>query len=304
MLFEVVDAVVALLPQFLIFRVLHTFIPQDFGVHPRDQYLFIVRTVIDPDIPAPGQRFDRPPKEIVPQLLARWLFEAFDVHPLRIYSGHHVLDDAVLSGRVHSLQHDQERAILLGIEHVLQLGKLLNVFGKLRVRVVFMFVGAGARRVVVAELDAAVRRHEEIFFVNLSHRDCNLLAQRRLSKPRILGATFGYRAPACQANLNLCTHSTPSSGTHSPAHRLTSPKLRGPLAASRPRLRPWEHSLSQMKKGSHPSPACSSRAILPRYSSKHSPHFPPDGRWFTPFRSLRWSTKVQPNQRRRTGSSL
>ena len=45
----------------------------------------------------------------------------------RVDAGHYVLDGAVLAGRVHALQHDEERVLLLGVKQVVEFGQLLCV---------------------------------------------------------------------------------------------------------------------------------------------------------------------------------
>src|SRR5262249_41171858 len=48
-------------------------------------------------------------------------FERENLAALRIYTGHDVLDGAVLAGGVHRLKHKQQRPTILGVEHVLLL---------------------------------------------------------------------------------------------------------------------------------------------------------------------------------------
>ena len=51
-----------------------------------------------------------------------------------------MLDDAVLAGRVHALQHDQHRPAVLGIEPFLQVAEALDVLGEHRLGVVLVDV--------------------------------------------------------------------------------------------------------------------------------------------------------------------
>jgi len=39
---------------------------------------------------------------------------------LGIEARHHVLDDTVLAGRIHGLQHDQDRPAIIGIQPFMQ----------------------------------------------------------------------------------------------------------------------------------------------------------------------------------------
>ena len=57
---------------------------------------------------------------------------------LRIYSRHDVLDGAILAGRIHGLEDQQQRPAVLRIEHILQIGQGLNsgLQGFLRARLV------------------------------------------------------------------------------------------------------------------------------------------------------------------------
>ena len=58
---------------------------------------------------------------------------------LRINARHDVLDGAVLPGRIHRLENEQDRPFILGIELVLQFGQGEHAGGKrfLRPRLVF-----------------------------------------------------------------------------------------------------------------------------------------------------------------------
>jgi hypothetical protein len=45
---------------------------------------------------------------------------------LRVEPGHDVVDDAVLAGGIHPLEHDEQRPAAVGIEALLQLGEALT----------------------------------------------------------------------------------------------------------------------------------------------------------------------------------
>ncbi len=57
-------------------------------------------------------------------------FETEDLRALRIYPRHDMLDDAVLACRIHRLQDDEQGLGILGVQHVLILGEVLNPFGQ------------------------------------------------------------------------------------------------------------------------------------------------------------------------------
>src|SRR5204862_8177943 len=81
---------------------------QNSGVNADDQNLFVMRAVEDANLAAFGQRLLTSPKEIVIELFGRRLFERHDMTALRINSAHHVLDGAVLAGRIHRLEDYQQ----------------------------------------------------------------------------------------------------------------------------------------------------------------------------------------------------
>ena len=66
------------------------------------------------------------------KLLDAGLLERRDLAALRIEAFHDVADRAVLAGRVHALQHQQQRAAVLGIEpiaEVVERGDVVVEFG-------------------------------------------------------------------------------------------------------------------------------------------------------------------------------
>ena len=82
-------------------------------MHPDDQHLLVVGAVEDPDPPAFGKPARRAPEKVVLQLLGGRLLEAEDLAALRIDPRHDVADGAILAGRVHPLQ-DQQQGIAVG----------------------------------------------------------------------------------------------------------------------------------------------------------------------------------------------
>jgi hypothetical protein len=95
-------------------------------VDPEGDDLLVVGAVEDPDAAALGQGLDRPPQEVVVQLLAGGLLEGDDVHPLGVHPGHDVLDGGVLAGRVQGLEHHQHGVGVARPQQLLGLGELLD----------------------------------------------------------------------------------------------------------------------------------------------------------------------------------
>ena len=136
-------------------------------MHLDDQHFFVVRAVEDAD-PAPlGQRLHAPPEEVVVQLFGRRLLERIDLAALRIDARHHVLDRAVLAGRVHGLKDHQQRPGIVGIEQLLGLGQRRHVLrqdllGQLLALRLGNFVVAVPGRVVILQAELFARRDAEL----------------------------------------------------------------------------------------------------------------------------------------------
>ena len=77
--------------------------------------------------PRSGSAHRRAPEKIVVEFLRARRLERMHLAALRIDAGHHVLDDAVLAGRIHRLEHDQHRPAVLRVEPLLQIGEALDV---------------------------------------------------------------------------------------------------------------------------------------------------------------------------------
>ena len=118
--FEVVDLRVALFPD----GGRHQF------MHARDQHVFVLGPVENSDGPFGRHGGMNPPQEIVIQFLSARLFEGCHGAALRIDAGHDVFDGAVFPRRVHSLQNDQQRALVFGVEQIVQRGELLHMSRK------------------------------------------------------------------------------------------------------------------------------------------------------------------------------
>ena len=68
----------------------------------------------------------------------------------------YVRDGAVLAAGVHALEHEQQRALVLGIEPLLELEELRLVLGQILQRLLVAFEAGGRRRVDLREPEAAV----------------------------------------------------------------------------------------------------------------------------------------------------
>ena len=91
-----------------------------------DEDLLVVRAVEDADVAALGQLPLVAPQEVVVELLRRRDLEAADLDALRIDPAHDVPDGAVLAGRVHRLEHDDDPVRVLGGQTHLVLGEQLD----------------------------------------------------------------------------------------------------------------------------------------------------------------------------------
>ena len=126
-------------------------------VDPRHQHVLVVRTVEYRDFPAAGGVRMDAPEEVMSKLGGGRLLEARDAHALRVDRPEHVLDRAVLAGRVHRLQHDQDRVLVLGVEESLLVGELLEIMLGLLLGCVFRFVLARIGRIELVQPELGVR---------------------------------------------------------------------------------------------------------------------------------------------------
>src|SRR5450759_963544 len=101
-------------------------------VHTCDQHVLVVGAVEDADDAVIRQTPADPPQEAVTFFFRGGSFEGGDLDPLRVEVADHVGDGAVLASRVHRLQHDQQRSLVLCVEPLLELEQtrsvLLDVF--------------------------------------------------------------------------------------------------------------------------------------------------------------------------------
>src|SRR5579864_371362 len=99
----------------------NSLILQQLGMDPNHQNLFVVRPVEDADPAALRYPLHGAPQTIVVQFFRRWSLERIHLYTLRIHARHHVLDGAILAGRVHGLKNEQHSPVILSIELALQL---------------------------------------------------------------------------------------------------------------------------------------------------------------------------------------
>src|SRR5262249_20575537 len=103
---ESADALEALVPDVLRHQLARQALArQHLRMHPRNQHILVVRAVEDADAPALRQRLGDAPEKIMIELFGARLLEGMDLAALRIDARHHVLDRAVLAGRIHRLKY-------------------------------------------------------------------------------------------------------------------------------------------------------------------------------------------------------
>ena len=105
---------------------------EQFLVHTYGQHFLVMRAIENTDASVCRQPLRHTPEEIVLQFLRTRLLEGMNLAALRIDAAHHVLDDAVLAGGVHRLQHDQHRPAVFRVKALLQFGELLDAGGQHR----------------------------------------------------------------------------------------------------------------------------------------------------------------------------
>ncbi len=89
-------------------------------MNPDDEHLFVVRPVEDADMAARRQVAIGAPQKIMVQFKGARMLVAKDLAALRIDAGHDVLDGAVLAGRIHGLEDDEQCELIGGIQALLQ----------------------------------------------------------------------------------------------------------------------------------------------------------------------------------------
>ena len=131
-------------------------------MHADDQHLLVVGSVEDADPPAFRQIAGGAPEKIVLQFGGAGMFEAEYLAALRIDPGHHVLDGAIFSRRVHRLK-DQQDGIAVGcVEKLLQRAQLRNVLFQEFVIVLLRLVHGLHVRRPLPEIDLVSFPHAKI----------------------------------------------------------------------------------------------------------------------------------------------
>jgi hypothetical protein len=126
---QIHDRTIAVVPERLVVvrRVCKPFADEKFAVHADDQHLLVIGSIEDADPPAFRQIARGAPEKIVLQFRGTWMLEAEYLAALRIDPGHHVLDGAILSGRIEGLKNQQNRVVIGCVEKLLLCAELRNV---------------------------------------------------------------------------------------------------------------------------------------------------------------------------------
>src|SRR5262245_5234152 len=134
---------------------------EELGVDAHRHHLLVVGAVEDADAPALRQRARGAPQEVVVELLGRGRLEREHLAAGRVDAREHVLDDAVLAGRVHALEEEQRGPAVLRVETLLQLAQALDAVRQARLGRV-LADPARVARIDVGELEALARLDEEL----------------------------------------------------------------------------------------------------------------------------------------------
>lgn len=103
------------------------------------------------------------PEEIVRELERARRLERLHPAPLRIQRRENVVDDAVFPGRIHPLQHDEKRALPLGVQVELKLRQLGAVPGRLLQDFVVLAEPERAGGIDPAQIDLLPRTDHQLF---------------------------------------------------------------------------------------------------------------------------------------------
>ena len=131
-------------------------------MHADDQHLLVIGSVEDADPPAFRQIAGGAPEKIVLQFGGAGMLEAEHLAALRIDPGHHVLDGAVFSGRIHGLK-DQQDGIAVGcVEKLLLRAQLRNVLSQELLVLLLRLVHGIDHRRPLLEIDLVSFPHPKI----------------------------------------------------------------------------------------------------------------------------------------------
>lgn len=123
--FEIVDVFVALFPDVLSEELGRQLLfLEQLGVDTDDEDFFVIGAVKDPDASAFGEVTLAAPKVVVVKFFWRRSFERGNLAALGIEAGHDMFDGAVFTGGVHGLEDEEDGPTVVGVELVLERGKM------------------------------------------------------------------------------------------------------------------------------------------------------------------------------------
>src|ERR1700724_3917432 len=151
------------------------------------QDFFVIRSVEDANFSALRQPTRCPPEKIMIQLFGRGLFETGYLARLWVYSGHHMLDQAVFAGSIHGLDDQQYGPLVLSVKFFLQLTQYLGAFVQKLVGFFFGMDTTRVGRVVILETERfSVLDFERVSqlkdFLGEFHRICCIPKQTPTAK--------------------------------------------------------------------------------------------------------------------------
>ena len=159
---------------------------KDLRMHADDQHFLVIGAVEDADPSALRQVARGAPQKIVLQFRRAGMLEAEDLAALRIDARHHVLDRAVLAGRVHRLKDQQHGIAVGGVEQLLLRAQMGNmVFQEIVILLLRVVCGLHLRR-PFREIDVGALEDAKILGIDF-HPDPFVSARpsapTRASKP-------------------------------------------------------------------------------------------------------------------------
>src|SRR5580658_9054740 len=162
---QVHNGAIALVPDGLLVAQLFgkSFAAENLRMHSNDEHFLVVGTIEDADLPAFGKPERRAPEKIMFQFFDARLFETGNLAALRIDSGHHVADGAVLARGVHSLENQQQRVAVGRVEKAWHGAQRLDVFFQKFLIPLLRFAKRLHRRRPLLEIDFFSWPHMEIF---------------------------------------------------------------------------------------------------------------------------------------------
>ena len=114
-LFEIIDILVAAGVGFFINQVMY----------PRDEHILVVRAVEHADMPPNGCLGMNAPQKVVVHFFGGGRFKVGNLYASGVHAREKVFNCAILTARIHGLQHNKQAAGVLGIQQLLQLTQSL-----------------------------------------------------------------------------------------------------------------------------------------------------------------------------------